>query len=183
MKSACIDVSVNVSKGKLSSRMFTLWKPSYVHALVLLFLSAFMLAFVHSCMSWIVIFTAKKIPSHRYALPSLTWALGRHLFWLFGRSEKNRLAGGAAASHADALNMDDVLGVLIQIPQCTRARGGVHLLDEPQHTNILLLQMNNIYYIEEFSGCNYYKMQIAGSKVKFYCWWSCLWKFSKLSLG
>ena len=72
-------------------------------------------------------------------LPSLTWALGRHLLRLFGRSEENRLTRGAAASHANALNVDDVLCVFIQIPQRTGARGGVHLLDEPQHAYILLL--------------------------------------------
>lgn len=71
---------------------------------------------------------------------SLTWAFGRHLLRLFGSSEEDWLTGGAAASHADALNVNDVLSVLIQIPQCTGARGGVHLLDEPQHAYILLLQ-------------------------------------------
>lgn len=72
---------------------------------------------------------------------SLTWAFGRHLLRLFGRSEEDGLTGGAAASHADALDVDDVLCVFIQVPQSTGARGGVHLLDEPQHANILLLQM------------------------------------------
>lgn len=75
-------------------------------------------------------------------LLSLTWALGRHLLRLFGRSEEDRLTRGAAASHADALNVNDVLCVLIQIPQCTGARGGVHFLDKPQHAHILLLQTN-----------------------------------------
>lgn len=73
-------------------------------------------------------------------LSSLTWALGRQLLRLFGRPEEDRLTGGAAASHADALHVNDVLRVLIQIPQCTGARGGVHFLDEPQHSHILLLQ-------------------------------------------
>lgn len=71
---------------------------------------------------------------------SLTWAFGRHLLRLFGRPEENGLTGGAAASHADALDVHDVLCVFIQIPQSTGARGGVHLLDEPQHAHILLLQ-------------------------------------------
>ena len=73
-------------------------------------------------------------------LSSLTWALGSQLLRLFGRPEEDWLTGGAAASHADALNVNDVLRVLIQIPQCTGARGGVHFLDEPQHSHILLLQ-------------------------------------------
>lgn len=73
-------------------------------------------------------------------LSLLTWALRRHLLRLFGRPEEDGLAGGAAASHADALNVNDVLRVLIQIPQCAGACGGVDLLDEPQHAYILLLQ-------------------------------------------
>lgn len=71
----------------------------------------------------------------------ITWTLGRHLFRLFGGSEEHGLTGWAAAPHADALNMNNVLGVLIQIPQSTGARGGVHFLDEPQHAHILLLWM------------------------------------------
>lgn len=82
-----------------------------------------------------------KHPCVRVASPSpLTWALGRHLFRLLGRSEEDGLAGGAAAAHADALDVDDVLGVPVQVPQGTGARGGVHLLDEPQHADVLLLQ-------------------------------------------
>lgn len=72
--------------------------------------------------------------------PSLTWALGRHLLRLLGRPEEDRLARWAAAAHADALHVNDVLRVLIQVPQCTGARGGVHLLDEPPHADILLLR-------------------------------------------
>lgn len=72
-------------------------------------------------------------------LLSLTWTLGRHLLGLFGRSEEDRLTRGAATSHADALNVNYVFGVLVQIPQCTGARGGVHFLDEPQHAHVLLL--------------------------------------------
>lgn len=71
---------------------------------------------------------------------SLTWTLGSHLLRLFRGSEENRLAGGAAASHTDALNVNDVFCVLIQIPQCTGARGGIHFLDKPQHVHVLLLQ-------------------------------------------
>lgn len=72
--------------------------------------------------------------------PSLTWALGRHLLRLLGRPEEDRLARWAAAAHADALHVNDVLRVFIQVPQCTGARGGVHLLDEPPHADILLLR-------------------------------------------
>lgn len=71
---------------------------------------------------------------------ALTWTLGRHLLRLFGGPEENGLTGGAAAPHADALNVHYVLRVLIQIPEYARARGGVHLLDEPQHADVLLLQ-------------------------------------------
>lgn len=81
-----------------------------------------------------------QIKKESDAFRSLTWALGRHLLGLFGRSEEDGLAGGAAASHADALDVNDVLRVLIQVPQCTGARGGVHLLDEPQHAHVLLLR-------------------------------------------
>lgn len=70
----------------------------------------------------------------------ITWTLGCHLFRLFGGSEEYGLAGWAAAPHADALNVDDVLGVLVQVPQRAGARGGVHFLDEPQHAHVLLLQ-------------------------------------------
>lgn len=73
-------------------------------------------------------------------LLSLTWTLGCHLLRLLRRPEENGLTGGAAASHANALDVDDVLGVFVQIPQCTGARGGVHLLDEPQHAYVLLLR-------------------------------------------
>lgn len=45
--------------------------------------------------------------------PSLTWALGRHLLRLLWRPEEDRLARWAAATHADALHVDDVLCVLI----------------------------------------------------------------------
>lgn len=72
--------------------------------------------------------------------PALTWALGRHLLRLLGRPEEDWLARWAAAAHADALHVNDVLRVLIQVPQCTGARGGVHLLDEPPHADILLLR-------------------------------------------
>lgn len=72
--------------------------------------------------------------------PALTWALGRHLLRLLGRPEEDRLAWWAAAAHADALHVNDVLRVLIQVPQCTGARGGVYLLDEPPHADILLLR-------------------------------------------
>lgn len=72
--------------------------------------------------------------------PSLTWALGSHLLRLLGRPEEDRLAWWAAAAHADALHVNDVLCVLIQVPQCTGACGGVHLLDEPPHADILFLQ-------------------------------------------
>lgn len=72
--------------------------------------------------------------------PSLTWTLGRHLLRLLGRPEEDRLARWAAAAHADALHVNDVLRVFIQVPQCTGARGGVHLLDEPPHADILLLR-------------------------------------------
>lgn len=74
--------------------------------------------------------------------PALTWALGRHLLRLLGRPEEDRLARWAAATHADALHVHDVLRVLIQVPQCTGARGGVHLLDEPPHADVLLLQVS-----------------------------------------
>lgn len=74
--------------------------------------------------------------------PSLTWALGRHLLRLLGRPEEDRLARWAAAAHADALHVNDVLRVLIQVPQCAGARGGVHLLDEPPHADILLLRVS-----------------------------------------
>lgn len=89
-------------------------------------------------------FATTDIPRHQIKIEHtvlvLTWTLGCHLLWLFGRSEEDGLTGGAAASHADALHVDDVLGVLVQIPQRTGARGGVHFLDEPQHAHVLLLQ-------------------------------------------
>lgn len=79
---------------------------------------------------------------HRPATSDHTWALGRHLLRLLGRPEEDRLTRWAAAAHADALHVNDVLRVLIQVPQCTGARGGVHLLDEPPHADILLLRAN-----------------------------------------
>lgn len=74
------------------------------------------------------------------ALKKLTFTLGGHVLRLLGRPEEDRLARWAAAAHADALHMNDVLRVLIQVPQCTGARGGVHLLDEPPH--LLLLRVS-----------------------------------------
>lgn len=73
----------------------------------------------------------------------LTWALGRHLLRLLWRPEEDRLARWAAAAHADALHVNDVLRVLVQVPQCTGARGGVHLLYEPPHADIFLLRVSN----------------------------------------
>lgn len=72
----------------------------------------------------------------------LTWTFGRHLLWLFGRPEEHGLTWGAAPTHTNALNVHNILCVLIQIPQCTGACGGVHLLDEPQHVDILFLQQH-----------------------------------------
>lgn len=95
---------------------------------------------IHPCLNLTHSYLHNHIRFESNVFSSLTWAFGCHLLRLFGSSEKDWVTGGAAASHADALNVNDVLSILIQIPQCTGARGGVHLLDEPQHAYILLLQ-------------------------------------------
>lgn len=72
--------------------------------------------------------------------PRLAFILRRHLLSLARGLEEQRLASWALALDGDGLHVHDVFCVLLQIPERTRSRGGVHLLDEAEHPHIFLLK-------------------------------------------
>lgn len=72
-------------------------------------------------------------------VPGLAFVLGGHLLSLPRRLEEHWLASRTLALDGDGLHVHNVFRVLLQVPECARAGGGVHLLDEAQHPHVLLL--------------------------------------------
>lgn len=52
-------------------------------------------------------------------------------------------AGLTLSVQADGLNLDDVVRLLLQIPQHTGSAGGVHLSDKPLHFSVHSLKELN----------------------------------------
>lgn len=55
----------------------------------------------------------------------------------------NTIAGLTLSIQADGLNLDDVIRLLLQVPQHTGSAGGVHLSDKPLHFAIHSLKECN----------------------------------------
>ena len=72
--------------------------------------------------------------------PVLAFVLLGHLFRHAWGLEEHRLTGWALSLDGDGLHMDDIFCVLLQVPESAGPGGGVHLLNEPEHPHILLLE-------------------------------------------
>lgn len=66
-------------------------------------------------------------------------AVGGEAIRLLEGSEMDLLAGLALPVEANGLDLDDVVGLLLQVPENARAAGGVDLPDEALRVSLLSL--------------------------------------------
>lgn len=72
--------------------------------------------------------------------PTLVGAVGGEAVRLLQGAEVDLLAGLALAVQADGLDLDDVVGLLLQVPEDAGAAGGVDLADEALRVSFLSLE-------------------------------------------
>lgn len=71
---------------------------------------------------------------------TLVGAVGGEAIGLLEGSEMDLLAGLAFPVEADGLNLDDVVRLLLQVPENAGAAGGVDFPDEPLRVSLLSLR-------------------------------------------
>ena len=72
--------------------------------------------------------------------PTLVGAVGREEVRLLEGAEVDLLAGLALPVQADRLDLDDVLRLLVQVPEHAGPAGGVHLADKALRVAVLPLE-------------------------------------------
>lgn len=73
---------------------------------------------------------------------TLIGAVGGEAVWLFEGAKVDLLARLALAVQADGLDLDDVIGLLLQVPEHARAAGGVDFPNESLRVAFLPLRIN-----------------------------------------